>query len=313
MQMRPEGNLEHHRGRSVVHACPLVAFALIPLVSLFVASLSSVKPATSTALSTSARTDPPNITWAPPMIALVMPPGAVRTVNVSLTSRDKIQDAAVEAEPQIANFLSLRPNTFATLPAGKPKQIQIAFSIPSGTNLGIYQGTVYLRSGASTIPQTLKVSLNVTAEGVALSVPQSFQVDSGLIDLGGPISLDNFEHQYYHGGIIPTGGAEINITSVTLPRSLTDFIANENHGQGISIASASEITVSGSAATEVVSIDMYTSTSGITMLALKRIAVYIPKNRLLFKIYLTYNAGDPRESQFLASFRQLLGSVQFTP
>lgn len=280
--------------------------SLMHVVGLLIAVL--IFAASTAATPTSTQLDPPSITWTPRAVSLVMPPGASHTMDVSFTSAATLKNAAVGVVPEIVHFLSLQPGTLAAVPAGTTQHIQISFSVPSGTAPGTYEGTIHIREGAATLPQTLKVSLSVTTAGVVLSVPEGFQVDSTLLARGGPISLDNFGHQYLHGGITPPGGAEIVITSVRLPPPpLMNLITHENQGQGISITSTSRITVSGSAATEVFSTDTFTFT-----LPFKRIAVYAPHNDLLFKLYLTYRAGDPFESQFLASFQQVLSSVQFT-
>jgi hypothetical protein len=152
-----------------------------------------------------------------------------------------------------------------------------------------------------TIPSTQ----SAISGGVQVNIPPGFQVDMGTLSLQGPISLNNFASHYSEGGIVPAGGAVIDVTSISLPSgSLSDFIANEL--AGATVASITTITVAGSSATQVVYSDSYSN-----LLTLNEIAVYVPHGKLLYKIYLSYRAGDPSQSVFLTSFQQILASFQF--
>ena len=100
-------------------------------------------------------------------------------------------------------------------------------------------------------------------------------------------------------------GAVIDITSVSLPTgSLSDYVAGEL--AGATIISNTPIVVAGIGGMKVVYSDTYS-----TSLTIKEVAIYLPTGNLLYKLYLSYRAGDSLESTFLTQFNQLLASVQF--
>ncbi|MFI5398534.1 MAG: choice-of-anchor X domain-containing protein [Candidatus Binatia bacterium] len=154
-------------------------------------------------------------------------------------------------------------------------------------------------------PGTLNIWQSVATNGLALNYPPAFQINPGPLSLGGPIALNNYGSVYEEGGSIPPGGADIDITSIPLPSSpLSDFITKEL--QAATITSTTTRQVGGEVGTEV----LYTAdfTPAATE---KSVAVYVPHGSTLYKFFLSYNAGDPQEAQFLASFNQILNAVQF--
>src|ERR1700739_260809 len=101
----------------------------------------------------------PSITWSPPSIAINLAPGETASRDVSLLSSMALSDFTVEAVPEIAPFLTISPNTATTLPAGQPQNLHITFNIPSSTSLTAFTGTIHVRIGNATIPQTLKFTV----------------------------------------------------------------------------------------------------------------------------------------------------------
>lgn len=153
---------------------------------------------------------------------------------------------------------------------------------------------------------TIEVGNSLDEKGLILTYPPDLQFDQETLNLGGPISLNNFANAYKAGGIIPEGGTEIDITNTPLPVSpLSDIIAKDL--QDAVIESADTILVGGYTGTKVVYIDSFTST-----LTYKNVAVYVPHGVLLYKFFISYHAGDPLEANFLSSFQQILNTVQFT-
>lgn len=154
-------------------------------------------------------------------------------------------------------------------------------------------------------------SLSVSAVPIILPLPPTFTIDSQTASLGGPLSLNNFGSAYLQGGFVPPGGAKIVITSaVPLPNPpLGDLIFHELVGGTITINSVTTVVVSGATCTE----EFYTSWFAPSIYY-SNVAVYCPSasGAALYKLYLSYRAGDPAGSQILAAFKQVLGSVQFT-
>src|SRR5438477_8076377 len=111
--------------------------------------------------STMSTSTQPKITWAPTSTEVILSPGESTSRDFALTSNIALQNAVIEAVPQIASFLSIQPSTFASIPAGQPQPVHISYVVPAGTVLGSYSGTIRVRIGNGSLPQTLKVTVNV--------------------------------------------------------------------------------------------------------------------------------------------------------
>ena len=129
----------------------LLAAFVIVLAVLFIVGLRG-------ATTSSAQ---PKVTWSDNHIEVTLSPGERTSKDITIASNRDLQNAIVTAVPKIAGFLSLQPNSFAFLSSGKPNEVHISFVIPSGTALGTYEGTVHIKIGSQTLPQTLKISVKV--------------------------------------------------------------------------------------------------------------------------------------------------------
>src|SRR6266851_4624494 len=288
--------MDNRRLKWIVFTILSVVTLLLTVLSLFARQQTGI---TSTTLKTTSTSSQGKITWAPSSTDLILPPGESTDGDFTFTSSVGLQNAVIGAVPEIAGFLSVQPNSFASIPAGQMQSVHVSFFIPAGSALGTHSGTIHVRIGNLTLPQTLKVSLNVVQRGMILTVPSTFQIDSQALSLGGPVSLTNFAGQYQEGGIVPPGGAEIDIPNIPFPTMpLSVFIANEL--QGATITSTHNISVSGSSCTE----ESYTDSYGPT-LTYSNIAVYCSHGGLLYKLYLSYRVGDALETEFLTSFQQI--------
>jgi hypothetical protein len=247
-----------------------------------------------------------SIAWSQASISPVLPAGGSSSSAVSVTSKTGLKSIALEPTPSISPFLTITPAALDFIPAFQAQNISINFSIPSGTAPGTYDGTVHLRVGSQTLPQTLKITITVSQTPIIVAIPAGFQPNSQVIAQAGPVLLDNFGAQYQHGGLIPPGGAEITLTSNPLPHTgLPSVIASEL--QGATLISSSPVLVSATSCTEVTYSDSFGPNNNYS-----NITVYCPHNATLYKIFLSYTAGDPGAQQFLDAFQQVLTSVQFT-
>src|ERR1700730_17309500 len=60
---------------------------------------------------------------------------------------------------------------------------------------------------------------------LSLSTPPGFTVGAGLLAVGGPLNYTTFNNNYVQGGIIPDGGADINVATFPLESPpLANFI-----------------------------------------------------------------------------------------
>lgn len=261
------------------------------------------------------------ITWTPRSVTVAASPGSSTTISVSFVSSENVQHALIIVSSALSSFVTAQPNSLVDVRKGESTTLHILVAPPIGASLGTSTGIITLRKVMEKDEEgeggdddhapdgsryhALPLSV-VVQKGLVLDTPQNFQIDTQTLALGGPVSLDNFGHHYQQGGFVPPGGAAIDITDIPLPKPpLNNLIANEL--QGATITSTSNISVSGGACTE----EFYTDSYGPS-LTYKNIAVYCPHGKLLYKLYLSYRAGDDLESQFLTSFQQVLNTIQFT-
>lgn len=267
------------------------------------------QPRTSQSLSPPPR---PEIIWSQQQVGLTLSSGETLSKDVTFTSSLNLHNIIISTSPEIARFVTIQPSSFANIMAGQPQSLHLSFFAPPETSLGTFEGEIYIQSGNQRISQTLKVPINVwqsaTGNGLMLNYPPEWQLNPHPLALGGPIALNTFENNYRQGGIIPVEGAEINIAKIPLPSlPLTDIITEELSEEEAIIQSSDTILVAGSVGTRVFYRSPITST-----LEYSNIAVYLPHGSLLYKFFLSYNAGDPFEPQFNSRFQEILNSVQFS-
>jgi hypothetical protein len=101
----------------------------------------------------------PKITWSSPDVYAGISSTTTVTKTLTFTSDQTLQGITVEAVPAIAPFVQIQPNTFTQVPAGQPQTVKLTFSAPSGAQFDAYDGTIHVRAGSRTLPQTLKASV----------------------------------------------------------------------------------------------------------------------------------------------------------
>jgi hypothetical protein len=279
------------------------------------------------------------ITWNPSAINLVLPPGGSWSTDLTLSTSCPLQDLVIKPSREIAAFVILSQNSLDDLLPDEPQAIHLAILIPLGSKRGTYDGNIEVRrheveSSANhedsskrdettekkdsskdgvddrdddALLRRIKIKLGIVGQGVILNIPNGFQLNSHISNLGGPISLANFGARSSQGGFVPDGGAKIDITSLPLPTPpLDDFIYHEL--KGATITSVSSISASGANCTA----EFYTDSFGpLTMYT--NVALYCPSAPKLYKIYLLYRTGDAMGPQFLDAFQQVLNTIQFIP
>lgn len=120
--------------------------------------------ASSPAQSASTSSTQPKITWSQNEVEVILAPTESASSDLTFSSSLDLQNAVVEAVPGIAGLLTVQPNGFANASAGSSNAVHVSFSIPSGTAFGAYNGTIHVRVGSSTLPQTLKILVDVWPE-----------------------------------------------------------------------------------------------------------------------------------------------------
>jgi hypothetical protein len=101
----------------------------------------------------------PKVTWSPSTVYAGITSTTTVTKTLTFTSDQALIGVTVEAIPEIARFIQIQPNKFAHVPAGQPQTVQLIFSAPAASQFGAHDGTIHIRAGSSTLPQTLKTSV----------------------------------------------------------------------------------------------------------------------------------------------------------
>jgi hypothetical protein len=152
-------------------------------------------------------------------------------------------------------------------------------------------------------PQPTPVPLaGLSARGLQLKYPQGWNFHSEILNLGGPLNIRNFD-QYLRGGVLPAGGAAIDITTVPFDgEGDLKSIAQEDLGA----TDASAYRVDDRPALFVSYTDEFAP--GFSY---DNRAVYVAVGETIYKFFLSYRNGDPGSGNFVRDFQQVLASTHF--
>lgn len=170
-------------------------------------------------------------------------------------------------------------------------------------------GTQPSSAGASSTGPRATVTFNRFYEGDSFSF--SYPVAWSIYNTS-PFSIDNFSGKYDAVGAVPAGGAEIDVVTTTLYSTVRNIMTTEL--TGATNVSTNTIAVSGVSCTEA----RYNTTYPGNI-ASKNVAVYCARSSAssaypeLWKIYLSYRAGDSAASAHTADFSTILSSMKFLP
>ena len=149
------------RNLRLVWLLPLLIFVVVGSATLLAwlpRSSSTFSPLPATTVIQSPSTQP-KITWSHDSVEVILSPGESTTKDLTITSSQNLTNVVVDPVPEIAPFMTITPSTFSSVAANSPQSVRINFTIAQGATLGTYQGTIHLRIGTQTLPQTLKVSI----------------------------------------------------------------------------------------------------------------------------------------------------------
>ncbi|HEX5283595.1 MAG TPA: hypothetical protein VFW30_05705 [Bryocella sp.] len=135
---------------------------------------------------------------------------------------------------------------------------------------------------------------------IGIRYPDGWAFNQQLLDQGGPISLRNFK-TYQQGGVVPPNGAEIEIATTQLTAASIDAAMAADLGH----VTENSDSVSGVRAVRGTYTDEYPGFS------LSSVAVYVANGNELYKFFLTWRSGDPKQASYLDSFNQVLQTVRF--
>src|SRR5438128_1653025 len=103
-----------------------------------------------TASATTSTSTQPKITWSQPSVTIILLPGDIKQRNVMFRSSAVLQNASLEAVPEIARFLKVTPSVIPALQSNHEQSVQIQATIPVGTPSSNYDGTIQVREQSAT-------------------------------------------------------------------------------------------------------------------------------------------------------------------
>jgi hypothetical protein len=106
------------------------------------------------------------VTWENSSVSQTIGNGQIVTPSVvKFRVAETLTNVSVFTVPGISNFVDAQPSEFPLLQPGTDYSLTLSFSVPNRAAEGLYDGTIHLRLGSRTIPETLKVSVTVDYGG----------------------------------------------------------------------------------------------------------------------------------------------------
>jgi hypothetical protein len=103
----------------------------------------------------------PTISWTPSALIGEVARGHSKTVAVSFTSAETVNNVEVRVVPELQPYVQVNPSVFAVIPAGQPRTLNVTFSASSSSQLGTFDGTIQLRQ-RNNLARPLPVTVLVT-------------------------------------------------------------------------------------------------------------------------------------------------------
>jgi len=104
------------------------------------------------------------VVWSPKSIEQTIGLGGTKDLTVTFASSTSLKNVDLWVVPELQPFVSVEPKHFDTIEKNNPYQVKVRISVPQVTQAGVYNGTIHLRVGSKTYPQTLKMVVNVPIE-----------------------------------------------------------------------------------------------------------------------------------------------------
>ncbi len=157
------------------------AIGTVPRATLAPAAPVVASPAVAALATASSQ---PKITWSTTSVNVILSPGESTSSDLTFTSSQKLTNVTLSVVPQIAPFVTVQPSSISSLAANQAQAVHLSIAIATNTAFGTYDGTLQLKSGTTTFPQTVKVVVNVwqavgsTSLGVTLKIPPTYTTET---------------------------------------------------------------------------------------------------------------------------------------
>lgn len=139
-----------------VSASPNATAAILPSLS------AAISPSIAVALTPAPTpSTQPKITWSTTSIEVILSPGESASKDVTFTSTLDLSNIAIECAPELTPFVSIHPTTFRSVLANEHQSIHMTVTVPSSAPLETYAGSLHLRTGRTTYPDSMEVVVTV--------------------------------------------------------------------------------------------------------------------------------------------------------
>ena len=125
----------------------------------------------------------PQLTWSPGTVTQTIETGKDTTFSIAFTLSENVAtlDVDVEVVPELQDYVSVAPTSFAGIMGGETHTIAVTIAAPLGFPLGVFTGTNKLRNaaggggGVSAQPLDLTLTIvdDVTLPVVAIAAPET--------------------------------------------------------------------------------------------------------------------------------------------
>ena len=154
-----------------------------------------------------------SVTWDPRGIEQTLGLGGGVDLTATFVSKVTLNNVDLWVVPELQAFVSLNQAHFDVVEANTPYEITLHVSILYGSQTGLYDGTIHLRVGSKTYPQTLKIELSVV-DAAATIGPE-----------GGVVEVTDPESPVYGAKVeIPEGALgedkTLSLSAVDMPSDL---------------------------------------------------------------------------------------------
>jgi PKD repeat protein len=114
----------------------------IPVVFILLLSLFSFFVSTSFAKNDNKK---PKIKWSPEKVEISAEGGESFSIDFQFESKKSLSKVSLWAVPELQPYISVTPSYFKKIRKGRTYSVNIDVSIPYDTEIGLYNGTIYLR------------------------------------------------------------------------------------------------------------------------------------------------------------------------
>jgi len=127
----------------------------------------------------------PKVWWSPGAVVEAIALGEPRTLEISLTPTEDVEDVHIRVVPALAPFLTVEPASFASLTADTTVTLDLTLAASDVADVGVYDGVIQLKGGKkgkSTIAKPLPVTLSVLPAKCSSSTDFPNGVAAGDVD-----------------------------------------------------------------------------------------------------------------------------------